>query len=133
MSLYTALKDTHAVRGLGWASIGIGLAELFAASQLNRAMGLEDRPSQRGILRAMGVRELMHALSILTETRPTTALKAGIWSRVAGDALDTALLGVAAMKTKRPARLAAIATSVMIIGALDLRYAQRLARHRTQD
>ncbi|HEY0010183.1 MAG TPA: hypothetical protein VGB55_15770, partial [Tepidisphaeraceae bacterium] len=76
MSYYQAIKDTHCVRGIGWLSLGIGLAELLAPSQLNQAMGLEDRPSQRGILRAMGVRELMHGLSILTEDRPTAAMKA---------------------------------------------------------
>jgi hypothetical protein len=58
-------------------------------------------------------------------------MKAGIWSRVAGDALDTALLGVAVMKTKKPASFALVAASVGLIGVLDTLYASRMSRHDT--
>src|SRR5688572_20192321 len=92
------VSDTAGARGLGWASIGIGLAEIAAPRQVQNLMGLEDRPTHRGVLRVLGVREIMHGLSILTERRPTGAMAAGLWSRVAGDALDTVLLGVAATK-----------------------------------
>ncbi|HEX8523516.1 MAG TPA: hypothetical protein VF669_14780 [Tepidisphaeraceae bacterium] len=125
-----ALEDVQGARGLGWASLGIGLAEVAAPRQVENLLGIDDSKEQRNILRVLGVRELMHGFSILTEDRPTHALKTGVWSRVAGDMLDTALLGVAAMKTKKRGRFALVAASVLAIGALDMYYAQRLSRHR---
>ena len=129
MSYRQAMRDVEGARGLGWASIGIGLAELAAPKQVQSLLGIEDRPAHRGILRVLGVRELMHGFGILADTRPTRAMTAGVWSRVAGDALDTALLGVAATKTKHPAKFAAVAAAVMGIGLLDVIYALRLLRH----
>ena len=126
---HQAHQDAEAARGLGWASIGIGLAELAATRQVESMLGLEDTAAHRGILRTLGIRELMHGVGILTERRPTEAMATGVCSRVAGDVLDNALLGVAAMKTKRPASFAAVVASVMVIGALDLVYAMRLKRH----
>ena len=60
-------------------------------------------------------------------------MKAGLWSRVAGDALDTALLGVAGTMTKRPGSFAAVAALVGGIGLLDALYAVRLLRHDEDD
>ena len=124
-----AREDAEGGRALGWASIAIGLAELCAPKQVQNLLGIEDRAHQRGILRVLGVRELCHGVGILTETKPTPQMTTGVWSRVAGDVLDSALLGVAAVKTKKPASFAAVAASVMAIGLADAYYAQRLARH----
>lgn len=123
-----AKADVEGARALGWASIGIGLAELVAPKQIQDLLGIEDRPTHRGILRVLGIRELMHGISILSEDQPDTGMAAGVWSRVAGDALDTALLGMAATKTKRPGSFAAVSAAIMGIGAADLYYAQRLTR-----
>ena len=125
-----AEKDTEGARALGWTSLGIGLAELAAPRQVEKLLGLEDRPAHRGVLQILGVRELVHGWSLLTEDRPNARMACGVWSRVAGDVLDTAMLGVAAMKTKKPASFAMVAASVLVIGALDLYFAQRMARHR---
>jgi hypothetical protein len=119
-----------AVRGLGWASVGIGLAEIAAPGPVQSLLGLEDRPQHRGILRVLGIRELMHGFGILTEKQPSQHMQAGIWSRVAGDVLDTVLLGVAATRTKQPGRFTAVAASVMAIGCADLLAAVRLQRQR---
>ena len=124
-----AHRDAEAARGLGWASIGIGLAEIAATLQVEAMLGLEDNATHRGILRTLGVREIMHGVGILTEKRPNEAMATGVCARVAGDVLDSALLGVAAMKTKRPASFAAVTASVMVIGALDLLYSLRLKQH----
>ena len=129
---HQAEEDTQCARRLGWASIGIGLAELAATRQVTDVLGLEDRPTHRGILRILGVRELMHGVSILTETRPTRNLVAGVWGRVAGDVLDTALLTVAARKTKHPASFAVVSAAVLGVGLLDAIYAERLA-HEYED
>ena len=126
------LADTGA-RGLGWASIGIGMAELAAPEQVENLLGLEDRPHHRGVVRALGVRELMHGFSLLTAPPRSEAMTASLWSRVAGDVLDTAVLAVAATKTKRPARFAAVAAVVMGIGLLDALHTWQFQRQQTYD
>ncbi|HEX6961372.1 MAG TPA: hypothetical protein VF175_05860 [Lacipirellula sp.] len=113
-------------RSLGWGSIGIGLLELVAPHQVERMLGLDHSRKTHGILRALGVRELLHGVGILTESRASPQLAAGAWARVLGDALDSALLGVAATKTKRPASFAAVAATVTAIGAADLYYAMKV-------
>ena len=121
--------DAQGARCLGWASLAIGLAEIAAPKQVQQLMGLDDRPERRGVLRALGVREIMQGVGILTETRPTPQMAAGVWARVAGDALDTALLGVAATKTRRPWSFAAVAAAVLGIGLMDMLYALKVQRH----
>src|SRR5688500_1095996 len=96
------VDDIDAARALGWASIGIGLAEIAAPRHVQNLLGLEDNAERRGILRVLGVRELGHGVTLLTEDKPTKYLSASAWSRVAGDVLDTALLARAATKTKSP-------------------------------
>jgi hypothetical protein len=121
--------DARAAKGLGLASIGIGLAEMVVPGKVQELLGIEDRPSHRGILRVLGIRELMHGYALLTEDKPSREMTNSVWARVAGDVLDTAVLGLAATKTKAPARFAAVAAAVMGIGALDLLSAMRLERH----
>jgi hypothetical protein len=72
-------------RGLGWFSIGLGLAELIAPGRLGRALGLEGRER---LLQAYGGREIGAGIWALSDT-PAPA----IWSRVAGDLVDLATLG----------------------------------------
>ena len=114
--------DLRAARDLGWASIGIGLTELLATKQVEKIMGI-GHGQNAGVLRTMGVRELMHGVDILTHRDPTP----GMWARVAGDVLDTALLGVAASKTKRPGSFALVAGMVMAIGVADMIVATKLS------
>ena len=71
---------THALaRGLGWFSIGLGVAELVAPGQLARFLGMEERTE---LIRAYGAREIMTGIGILSQEDPTP----WIWGRVAGDA-----------------------------------------------
>jgi hypothetical protein len=118
----TVMKDVQAAKDLGWLSIGIGLLELFATKPVEKLMGLDNHQNS-GILRAMGAREVMHGVDILSHDDPTP----GVWARVAGDVLDTALLGVAAMKTKSPARFAMVAGAVLAIGVADMVVATKLS------
>lgn len=74
-------------RALGWFSIGLGLTELLAAPRLTTALGAKGREN---FVRAMGARELVHGILCLSISNGS-----GVWSRVAGDALD--LAGLAAL------------------------------------
>jgi hypothetical protein len=71
-------------QGLGWFSMALGMAELVAAERLTRALGMEGKES---LVRAFGAREIMSGMLSLSVDRT-----AGIWSRVAGDALDIGVL-----------------------------------------
>lgn len=122
-------QDVNAAHGLGLASIGIGLTEIAAPQRIESMLGIEDTAEHRGILRVLGVRELMHGVGILAEPKADQDLATGVWARVAGDVLDTALLGVAAMKTRKPGMFAVTAAMVGCIGLLDMLYAMRTQKH----
>ena len=126
--MYTIQTSMHesCAHALGWVSLGIGLTELAAPDQLQELMGLDVNDEQRGTIQVLGAREVMHGVAILANGCPRK-LSVGIWSRVAGDVLDTALLAVAGAKTRRPVAFAAIAASVLAIGAADLYCAMRLS------
>jgi len=119
--------DVTLAKGLGWASQAIAATELAAPRMVEEMLGIEHSQTNRGTIRALGVRELCHGLAILTEDGPTKQLRQSVWARVAGDALDTVALGRAAMKTKRPGSFAAVAASVVAIGVLDMLCAKRLS------
>jgi hypothetical protein len=122
------VDDAEFGRGLGWASIGIGLTELLAPRQVEEMLGLSGQPECRGVIRVLGVRELCHGIGILTEREANERMKIGLWSRVAGDVLDSALLGIAATKTKKPFMFAAVTAMVLGIGLADLLCAKRLSQ-----
>lgn len=85
-------------RGLGWFSIGLGLAELLAPRKLSELIGLDD--THDNTLRLLGAREIASGIGLLGRPKPTGFM----WSRVAGDAMDLALLGSAlAQRDARPA------------------------------
>lgn len=107
--LRTHDRDSLA-RFLGWFSIGLGAAELLFPGVVRRAIGGGDRR----LIRLMGLRELGHGAGILTSARPT----GWVWSRVGGDALDLAGLGLVA-RHGRMRTFAAIA-NVMPIAAADV-------------
>lgn len=72
-------------QGLGWFSIGLGLAEVLAPRTLARFLGMEQHA---GLIRAYGVREIAAGVGILSQDDPTPWM----WGRVGGDALDLATL-----------------------------------------
>lgn len=116
------MTDRQAVRGLGWLSIALGLAEVLAPDWLGERLGVA--PEHRPIIRAMGMREIATGLGILAMDDPAPAL----WARVAGDAADLALLATAARRTSRPRSLAAAVAMVAGVTAVDVVFAQRLRR-----
>ena len=75
-------------RGLGWFSIGLGLAELVAPKQIAEWLGMEDKTE---LVRLYGVREIGTGIGALAQRTPLT----WIGARIAGDLLDLATLATA--------------------------------------
>jgi hypothetical protein len=120
------MNDLQAARALGWASLGIAAAEAFAHRQVSDdLLGTDDHPT---LMKALAAREAAAGVTILSQTAVTPTLAAGLWSRVAGDALDLALLGLAAARTRRPAELSATTATVLAITAADVWVAWRDSR-----
>jgi uncharacterized membrane protein len=107
---------------LGWFSVGLGAAQLAAPRLMSRFVGSN---GDGRVMRAMGLRELTQGMGILIRPRPTYWL----WSRVAGDGLDLALLGlVAARNPGRRGRTAFAIANVAAVTVPDVLESLRLSR-----
>ncbi|MFB3903461.1 MAG: SRPBCC family protein [Acidobacteriota bacterium] len=99
---------------LGWFSLGLGVAELAAPRRLSRWIGVQERPN---LLRLLGLREIASGLGILMQGRPTPWL----WSRLAGDAVDLTLLGIALNSAASDRKRVGVATAAAVgVTALDI-------------
>jgi uncharacterized membrane protein len=109
--------------GLGWLSIGLGLSALVAPRALSRALGVPRRGRNRLLLRAMGARELGAGIGLLAQRHRSAPW---LWTRVAGDAIDLALLG-AALASPRAKRGRLLGSLGVVAGvtALDVLAAMR--------
>lgn len=120
------MDDVKAARALGWASLGIAATEVFGQGYVEKELlGIDEHPH---LLQALGAREAIAGVTILSQTAVTPTLAAGLWSRVAGDAMDIALLATAAAKTRKPVSLAANTLVVLGITALDVYLALRVQK-----
>ena len=107
---------------LGYFSIALGAAELLAPRRVARMIGVPVDDTTTNILRAYGARELAAGIAILADPHDARWL----WSRVAGDAVDLASLGAAALDERaEPAPLSLAAMSVLGVTALDVLAATR--------
>jgi uncharacterized membrane protein len=110
-------RSAQIATGLGYFSLGLGLAELIAPGTMARLIGLDDTDDgHRRTLRAFGAREIANGAAILAAPDDAKWL----WSRVGGDALDLAYLGAAGLKEGAEARRIAAALAVAGVTALDL-------------
>jgi hypothetical protein len=125
------MTNLTTARALGWVSVGIGLSELVAPGWIQR--NLLGTGGHTSLVRSMGLRELLSGMSILTERRPTPQLKAGLWSRVAGDVVDLTILGLAARMTRRPSALVFSAAVVVGVMAVDLLCANSVQKEPTSN
>jgi hypothetical protein len=102
-------------RGLGWFSVGLGMTELLFGRRLATSLGLGHRVS---LVRVFGLREIATGLGILSRDRGKAPW---IWARVAGDALDLAVLATA-LRRENPERGKAVfaTTNVAAVTALDV-------------
>jgi len=116
------MKSASLARGLGYFSIALGLAEIFAPNRVGEMAGVAK--SFRSFLPALGMREVAHGLGILMSNDPTTA----VWTRVGGDALDLAYVGAAFVSDDSNKRRL-VGTSVALLGAaaMDLMCANKLS------
>jgi uncharacterized membrane protein len=118
-----AEDEERLARGLGWFSIGLGVAGLLMPGRMAKMAGVDD-DEHEGIIRFVGMREIACGLGILSRPRPA----GWVWARVAGDAMDLALLGAAFTSDKHDrARVCAATAAIAGITALDLNCAQRLS------
>jgi hypothetical protein len=104
--------ETRLADGLGWFSIGLGLAEIAAPARLAQLIGVEDNPRTRGVIRAFGAREIASGIGILS----STPHPAWLWARVAGDILDIAAFAAAPKSDDGTAKLGG--TYASLAGAL---------------
>ena len=119
-------RDAMALaRGLGWFSIGLGLAEVLAPHALARGLGM---PARAGLLRAYGVREIGAGIGALTARDPTPWIQA----RAAGDALDLATLAAAYPGNRRRGAVLLAVAAVLGATLLDAACADALARGRAR-
>lgn len=109
----------------GWFSIGLGLAQVAVPRRTARLIGIRDNDRNSMLMRAVGLREIASGVGILTQPRSAGWL----WTRVAGDVMDLALLGSAlnSERTQRN-RTAAATAAVLGITALDVRRSEQMTR-----
>jgi uncharacterized membrane protein len=120
------VDDAQLTTLLGWFSVGLGLTEVVVPRLLGNAIGVGQHPA---LMRTLGLREIANGVGLLTQQ------KAGswAWARVAGDAMDLALLGAATRSNDaQPQRIAAAATAVLGVTALDVYAGQKLMQSRLQ-
>jgi uncharacterized membrane protein len=114
-------RDVHLDQALGWFSVGLGVVELLAPRSFSKAIGAGD---QSMIVRMCGARELASGVALLSGRAPASAT----FSRVAGDAMDLALLGAAFRSPDaNPKRLMVATTAVLGVAALDVYAASQYA------
>lgn len=111
-------------RGLGWFSLAIGATEVLVPSRLASLAGAPSAVSSE-TLRWFGLREIATGIGVLS--RPRAA--GWMWARVAGDALDLALLlSSFGKKRSRPGSLAVSTFAIAGIAVADVVTAVQLGR-----
>lgn len=118
------MTDIQVSKAIGLFSIGLGTAQVLFGRRMNRALGLGQTP---GLVRLIGLRELATGTMVLTFPDKS----APMWTRVAGDVLDLALLAAALApgNRRREATLLAL-LAVLGVTALDVATAGSLThRH----
>ncbi|MFL5346944.1 MAG: hypothetical protein ACJ8AT_19345 [Hyalangium sp.] len=101
------MGEQRLARGLGWLSIGLGLTEFAFAEGLCRLLGVRGRA---GLVRVLGARELVTGMGLLSQPKH----RPWLWGRVAGDAIDLALLG--ALHDRSRVTSWRIASTVAVLG-----------------
>jgi hypothetical protein len=122
-------KPESLANGLGWFSVGLGLAQIAMPDRVARVAGIDATDDNLRLMRSMGMRELTSGVGILTQPVPDKWL----WGRVVGDVLDLALLG-AAMGRNKEDRVKTLGATLAVLGVtgLDLLAAKQLTHKREE-
>lgn len=114
------MNEMKVARGLGWFSLGLGLAEVAAGETLGRVLGMEDKS---WLIRLYGMREIATGVGIFARANPAPFL----WARVAGDVMDVATLATAYTDDNpKKANVAMAIGSVLGVTMADYWCAKRL-------
>lgn len=99
--------------GLGWFSVGLGVAEVLAPRAIANLIGLRNGTHPHTLLRSLlfGPREIVAGVGILTQPNPAGWL----WGRVAGDVLDISSLA-AALRSRENDRKRLIGALLAVLG-----------------
>jgi uncharacterized membrane protein len=111
-------------RGLGWFSIGLGLAQIGAPRSVARLIGIRDDDETRNTMFAIGLREITSGVGILSSSRPT----GWVWSRVGGDLMDLALLRRSMNDCNDKSRVVAATAAVAGVTVVDFITGQQLSK-----
>jgi uncharacterized membrane protein len=111
MATQQRVAPQQLANGLGWFSIGLGLAEMATPNLVANLIGVTNDSKTRKVLRFYGARELAAGLGILSQSKPSGWL----WARVAGDVVDISSL-CKAMTEDDNDRGKGIATAAALIG-----------------
>jgi len=110
---------------LGQTAIGLGLWGLLAPKAVNRFLGLRGSPQATQML--FGAREMATGMALFSDPTRTSAL----WSRVAGDAFDIAVLSALTSVRNPKRKNARMALGVVLaVTALDVVTAFRMTNVR---
>ncbi len=121
------MNTRRVAQALGWFSIGLGLAELVAPRRMARATGLNHK---KGLMPLLGVREITSGIGILTNDKPAGWL----WSRVAGDIMDLAVLGSGFSSRRSDKTRLAVATAMVAgVTAVDLLCGKELTQEKKRE
>jgi uncharacterized membrane protein len=111
-------------QGLGWFSIGLGVAQIVAPRGMSRLIGVKDADGNKAVMRAVGIREISAGIGLLADPKPTGFAVA----RVAGDVMDLAMLANALTTPENDrGRTAFAAAAVIGVGLLDVLASEDLA------
>jgi uncharacterized membrane protein len=125
VSLPRSRRADKLAQGLGWFSIGLGTAQILAPRAMSRLVGVKDADGNAGLMRALGLREIAAGIGLLTDPKPTGFAAA----RVAGDAMDLALM-VNTLSTPENDKARALLATTVVLGAglIDVLATEELAR-----
>jgi len=122
----TASKHRTLGAGLGWFSIGLGLAAITAPRVVARLIGTPDKPA---VFRMVGIREIIGGIGLVAQ--PEAPIWR--WMRVVGDVMDLAILrGSLRSGESDPRRLRTAIGAVAGVAAVDLAAGAAAARQRKQ-
>jgi uncharacterized membrane protein len=125
------MSDPHRMaRGLGWFSVGLGLAQVTAPRRVARLVGMPETDANANTMFAFGLREIASGIGILTRERPVVPM----WARVGGDVMDLAVLGRALGSNRSEKnRVAAATAAVLGVTLMDWVTGQALSRESQND